>query len=164
MTSRSWEKWAQRYPVQGHRVIAPSWPGLDCEVEEIRRDPEAHVIIGHSFGGAIDSAPVKGVLPLPFSTLKSAWPVLGNTANKNKAIALTPSQFHYGFTKTLSEEESAAVYERCEVPGSARVPFQGPSPTSIPAPPRKSTSATGDERRCCSPLAMPTTPTWRGTY
>ncbi|WP_443077847.1 alpha/beta hydrolase [Streptomyces sp. NBC_01450] len=159
MTPRSWEKWAQRYQAQGHRVIAPAWPGLDGEVEEIRRDParvagvglrevvaryeevirnldEAPVIIGHSFGGAItqilldrglgragvaiDSAPVKGVLPLPFSTLKSAWPVLGNPANKNKAIALTPRQFHYGFTNTLGEEESAAAYERYQVPGSAR--------------------------------------------
>src|SRR5712671_7679000 len=49
-------------------------------------------IIGHSFGGllvqilagrglsaasvAIDPAPFRGVLPLPFSALKSAWPVL----------------------------------------------------------------------------------------
>lgn len=164
MTPCSWEKWVRRYQAQGHRVIAPAWPGLDGEVEEIRRDParvagvglrevvaryeevirnldEAPVIIGHSFGGAItqilldrglgragvaiDSAPVKGVLPLPFSTLKSAWPVLGNPANRNKAIALTPRQFHYGFTNTLGEEESAAAYERYQVPGSARVLFQG---------------------------------------
>ncbi|MET8638399.1 alpha/beta hydrolase [Streptomyces sp. NPDC004680] len=164
MTPRSWEGWTERYRSQGHRVIAPAWPGLDGEVEEIRRDPsriagvglreviaryeevvrsldEAPVIIGHSFGGAvtqilldrglgsagvaIDSAPVKGVLPLPYSTLKSAWPVLGNPANKNKAIALTPRQFHYGFTNTLSEEESAVVNERYQVPGSARVLFQG---------------------------------------
>ncbi|MFF3513194.1 alpha/beta hydrolase [Streptomyces sp. NPDC002573] len=164
MTPRSWEKWTERYEAQGYRVIAPAWPGLEGEVEEIRRDPSriagvglreviahyeeiirpldrAPVIIGHSFGGtitqvlldrglgsagvAIDSGPVKGVLPLPYSTLKSAWPVLGNPANKNKAIALTPEQFHYAFTNTLSKEESAAVYERYQVPGSARVLFQG---------------------------------------
>jgi pimeloyl-ACP methyl ester carboxylesterase len=164
MTPRSWEGWAERYRARGYRVIAPAWPGLDGEVEEIRRDPsgvagvglreviarydeiirgldEAPVIMGHSFGGAItqvlldrglgragvaiDSAPVKGVLPLPYSTLKSAWPVLGNPANKNKAIGLTPRQFHYGFTNTLSEAESAAVHERYQVPGSARVLFQG---------------------------------------
>ena len=97
--------------------------------------------MGHSFGGtivqilldrglgsvgvAIDSAAVKGVLPLPLSTLKSAWPVLGNPANKKKAVPLTPTQFHYAVTNTLTESESAAHYERYAVPGSARVLFQG---------------------------------------
>jgi pimeloyl-ACP methyl ester carboxylesterase len=142
----------------------PAWPGLEGEVEEIRRDPsavagvglhkviarydevirgldEAPVIMGHSFGGAITqvlldrglgragvaihSGPVKGVLPLPYTTLKSAWPVLGNPANKNKAIGLTPRQFHYSFTNTLNDVESAAVHKRYHVPGSARVLFQG---------------------------------------
>src|SRR4051812_5307365 len=53
-------------------------------------------VIGHSFGGlltqilagrglarvsvAIDPAPFRGVLPLPISALKSAFPVLGNPA------------------------------------------------------------------------------------
>lgn len=164
MTPLSWEKWAQRYQAKGYRVLAPAWPGLEGEVEEIRRDPArisglglheviaryeevirgldtVPIIMGHSFGGAItqvlldrglgsagvaiDSAAVKGVLPLPYSTLKSAWPVLRNPANKSKAIALTPRQFHYAFTHTLSEEESAAAYERYHVPGSARVLFEG---------------------------------------
>ncbi|MGI5138421.1 alpha/beta hydrolase [Streptomyces sp. CA-106110] len=108
--------------------------------EAIRDLDEAPVIMGHSFGGAvtqvlldrglgragvaIDSAPVKGVLPLPYSTLKSAFPVPGHPTRRNKAVPLTPRQFHYGFTNTLSEEESAAVYERYHVPGSARVLFQ----------------------------------------
>jgi pimeloyl-ACP methyl ester carboxylesterase len=55
-------------------------------------------IVGHSFGGllaqilagrglssatvAISPAPFRGVLPLPISALKSAWPVLGNPANR----------------------------------------------------------------------------------
>ncbi|MFD5065278.1 alpha/beta hydrolase [Streptomyces sp. NPDC058394] len=109
--------------------------------EVVRGLDEAPVIIGHSFGGAItqvlldrglgkagvavDSAPVKGVRPVPFSTLKSSWPVLGNPANRNKAIALTARQFHYAFTNTLSEQESAAVYERYHVPAPARALFQG---------------------------------------
>ena len=164
MTPRSWEKWIPHYQAQGYRVLAPAWPGLEGEVEEIRRDParisgvglreviahyeeiirsldETPVIMGHSFGGAItqillgrglgsvgvaiDSAAVKGVLPLPYSTLKSACPVLRNPANRNKAIALTPRQFRYGFTHILGEEESAAIYQRYHVPGSARVLFQG---------------------------------------
>ena len=108
--------------------------------EVIRSLDEPPVIIGHSFGGAITqilldrglgsvgvaiaSAAVKGVLPLPYSTLKSAWPLLRNPANRNKAMTLTPRQFHYAFTHTLSEEESTAAYERYHVPGSARLLYQ----------------------------------------
>jgi pimeloyl-ACP methyl ester carboxylesterase len=66
-------------------------------------------VIGHSFDGlitlkvagngvsaasvAIDNAPFKGVLPLPISSLMSAAPVLGNPANRGRAIALTFEQF-----------------------------------------------------------------------
>jgi pimeloyl-ACP methyl ester carboxylesterase len=31
MTPRSWENWAARYEERGHRVTAPSWPGLEVE-------------------------------------------------------------------------------------------------------------------------------------
>ncbi|SFG70962.1 alpha/beta hydrolase [Streptomyces mirabilis] len=121
MTPRSWERWSDRYTASGHRVLAPAWPGLEREVEELQRDPSS--IAGA--GVAIDSAPVKGVLPVPLSTLRSAWPVLGNPANKNKTVGLTARQFHHAFTNTLSHEESQAVYDRYHVPGSARVLFQG---------------------------------------
>jgi pimeloyl-ACP methyl ester carboxylesterase len=98
-------------------------------------------IMGHSFGGAfaevlldrgygaagvaIDPAPMKGMLSLPFSTLRSAWPVLDNPFNYHKAIMVSPEQFHYAFTNTLSEEESRAVYGRYAVPGPGGVLFQG---------------------------------------
>lgn len=98
------------------------------------------VIMGHSFGGlitqllldrglgaagvAIDPAPVKGILKLPLSTLRVSFPVLRNPANVRRSTALTPEQFHYAFTNTLSDEEAAAVYERYEVPGPDRVLFQ----------------------------------------
>ena len=99
------------------------------------------IIMGHSFGGvitqllldrglgaagvAIDSGPVKGMLSLPWSTLKSGFPVLKNPANNHRAVALTPEEFHYAFTNTLTEEQSASVYERYAVPGPGRVLFQG---------------------------------------
>ena len=74
MTPRSWEHFAERYRAAGHEVHAPSWPGLEGDVEAIRADPSPleHVtiakivdhyeqiiralesppiIIGHSFGG-----------------------------------------------------------------------------------------------------------------
>ncbi len=106
-------------------------------VRDLDRPP---IIMGHSFGGAftqilldrglgavgvaIDSAPVKGILTLPFSTLKSSFPALKNPANDHRAVTLTPKEFHYAFTNTLTEEESLAVYERYAVPGPGRVLFQ----------------------------------------
>ena len=97
-------------------------------------------IVGHSFGGllaqilagrglsaatvAIDPAPFQGVLPLPVSALKSAWPVLGNPANRNRAIPLTFDQFRYGFANAVSESEAKQLYETFAVPaaGAAAVP------------------------------------------
>jgi pimeloyl-ACP methyl ester carboxylesterase len=107
-------------------------------VAQLRRKP---AIVGHSFGGliaqilagrglsaatvAIDPAPFRGVLPLPFSTLKSAWPVLGNPANRSRAIPLTYDQFRYAFANAVSEAEAAELYERFAVPAAGKPLFQG---------------------------------------
>ena len=55
---------------------------------------------------AIDPAQFRGVLPLPISALKSAFPVLGNPANRNRAIPLTYDQFQYAFANAVTEEEA----------------------------------------------------------
>src|SRR4051794_21689591 len=97
-------------------------------------------ILGHSFGGlltqilagrglsavsvAIDPAPFRGVLPLPFSALKSASPVLRNPANRSKAIPLTYDQFRYAFANEVSEEEAKQLHEEFSVPGSGTPLFQ----------------------------------------
>ena len=106
------------------------------------------ILIGHSFGGllvqnllgrnlaaaaiAIDPAPIKGVSELPFSTLKSGFPVLGNPLNYGKAISLTEPQFHYGFTNTLSEQESQVLYKKYAIPGPGRPLFQAATATFNP--------------------------------
>ena len=98
------------------------------------------VIIGHSFGGlltqilagrglaaasvAIDPAPFRGVLPLPISSLKSAFPVLGNPANRNRAVPLTYEQFRFGFANAVSEDEAKQLYETYSVPTSGKPLFQ----------------------------------------
>src|ERR1700674_3430451 len=71
----------------------------DHFAEEIGKLTKQPAVIGHSFGGllaqmlagrglavarvAIDPAPFRGVLPLPVSALKSAFPVLGNPDPKS---------------------------------------------------------------------------------
>ena len=98
------------------------------------------VVIGHSFGGlltqilagrglsrvsvAIDPAPFRGVLPLPVSALKSSRPVLGNPANRNRAVPLTYEQFRYGFANAVSEEEAKELYAEYAVPAAGAPLFQ----------------------------------------
>jgi non-heme chloroperoxidase len=97
-------------------------------------------VIGHSFGGlltqiiagrglsaasvAIDPAPFRGVLPLPISALKSSAPVLGNPANRNRAVPLTYEQFRFAFANAVSEEEAKELYETFAVPASGAPLFQ----------------------------------------
>ena len=108
--------------------------------EIIRGLDRKPVVIGHSFGGlltqiiagrglsaasvAIDPAPFQGVLPLPFSSLKSAFPVLGNPANRNRAVPLTYDQFRYGFANAVSEDEAQALYKEFAVPAPGAPLFQ----------------------------------------
>ena len=97
-------------------------------------------VIGHSFGGlialkiagegasfstvAIDNAPFKGVLPLPLNALKSASPVLGNPANRGRAISLTLEQFTFGWGNNLDSAETKELYETYHVPASGAPLFQ----------------------------------------
>src|SRR5262249_54412907 len=83
-------------------------------------------------GVAIDPAPVKGILLLPFSSLKVAFTALRNPLNNHRATALTPEQFHYAFGNLLSEEESRAVYDRYAVPGPDHVLFHASSANFTP--------------------------------
>jgi pimeloyl-ACP methyl ester carboxylesterase len=75
----------------------------------------------------IDPAPFRGVLPLPFSALRSAWPVLGNPANRARAIPLTYEQFRYAFANAVSEDEARQLYDEFAVPASGTPLFQAAS-------------------------------------
>jgi len=106
-------------------------------IGQLTREP---AVIGHSFGGllaqivagrglsavtvAIDPAPFRGVLPLPLSALKAAAPVLGNPANRHRAVPLTYEQFRYGFANTVSEAEAEELYDTFAVPASGAPLFQ----------------------------------------
>jgi non-heme chloroperoxidase len=114
--------------------VADHFAGL---IGELQRKP---ALIGHSFGGllaqvmagrglasvtvAIDPAPFRGVLPLPVSALKSAAPVLGNPANRNRAVPLTYDQFRYAFANAVGEDEAKDLYETYAVPASGAPIFQ----------------------------------------
>jgi pimeloyl-ACP methyl ester carboxylesterase len=115
----------------------------DYQEAIIRRLDRKPAVLGHSFGGlltqilagrglsavsvAMDPAPFRGVLPLPFSELKSGEPVLKNPANYNRAVPLTFDQFRYAFANAVSEDEAKELYEAYSVPGSGKPLFQAAS-------------------------------------
>lgn len=98
------------------------------------------LVVGHSFGGliaqallaegriaaavAIDPAPIKGVKALPLAQLRSAFPVLGNPANRHRTVSLTAKQFRYAFGNTLSAAESNALHQTWSIPGAGKPLFE----------------------------------------
>jgi len=123
-------------------VFAGKSVGQIADYEEaiIRRLDRKPVVIGHSFGGlltqilagrglaaasvAISPAPFRGVLPLPISALRSSSAVLGNPANRHRAIPLTYEQFRYSFANAVDERAAKRLYEAYSVPGSGEPIFQ----------------------------------------
>src|SRR4051794_34703945 len=76
LTPLSWQNWVERYQTKGYNVIAPAWPGMEGEIEEVRRNTGRYehvgvgeiadhyeriireldtppIIMGHSFGGLL---------------------------------------------------------------------------------------------------------------
>ena len=110
---------------------------MEMVIRGLARKP---AVIGHSFGGAltqiiaghglaavsvaIDPAPFRGVLPLPFSALRAASPVLRNPANVNRAVPLTQQQFRFAFANAVSEDEARQLYETYSVPAPGKPIFQ----------------------------------------
>src|SRR5438046_7062902 len=104
---------------------------METVIRGLTRKP---AVIGHSFGGllaqivaghglaavsvAVDPAPFRGVLPLPFSALRAASPALSNPANVNKAVSAGSAQFRYAFANAASEGEARQAQERCPGPAT----------------------------------------------
>jgi non-heme chloroperoxidase len=129
---------AKEHPeVFAHKTIKQVADHFDQAIAGLDRKP---AVIGHSFGGlltqilagrgraavsvAIDPAPFRGVLPLPVSALRSSAPVLGNPANRNRAVPLTYEQFRFGFANAVTEDEARRLYEEFAVPAPGAPLFQ----------------------------------------
>jgi non-heme chloroperoxidase len=123
--------------VLAHRTIGQVANYFALIIGKLENKP---AVIGHSIGGllaqiiagrglaavsvAIDPAPFRGVVPLPVSALKSARPVLGNPANRNRAIPLTYDQFRYAFANAVTDDEAQELYDQFAVPASGATLFQ----------------------------------------
>jgi non-heme chloroperoxidase len=123
--------------VFAHKTVGQVADHYAAVIAGLDRKP---ALVGHSFGGlltqilagrglsaasvAIDPAPFRGVLPLPISALKSSRPVLGNPANRNRAVPLTYEQFRYAFANAVDEDEAKELYETFAVPAAGAPLFQ----------------------------------------
>jgi pimeloyl-ACP methyl ester carboxylesterase len=114
---------------------------IDHYAAIIRDLPSPPIVIGHSFGGlftqvlldrglgavgvGVDSAPIKGLVRLPVSTLRASYPVLHNPANRHRAVPITAEEFRYTFGNTMSAEDSDQAWQRYAVPAAGHVLFEG---------------------------------------
>jgi non-heme chloroperoxidase len=131
------EEAAAHPEVFAHKSIGQVADHFETIIDGLGQQP---AVIGHSFGGlltqivagrslakvsvAIDPAPFRGVLPLPVSSLKSAFPVLHNPANRSRAVPLTYEQFRYGCANAVDEDEARQLYATLAVPASGVPLFQ----------------------------------------
>jgi pimeloyl-ACP methyl ester carboxylesterase len=123
--------------VFAHKTVGQVADHFAALIGRLERKP---AVIGHSFGGlltqilagrglsaasvAIDPAPFRGVLPLPFSALRSASAVIANPLNHGRAVPLTYDQFRFAFANAVSEDEAKQLYETFAVPASGAPLFQ----------------------------------------
>ena len=106
----------------------------------IRRLDRPPLLIGHSYGGlfvellldrglgragvAMSPAPPKGILKLPFSTLKAGSPALAHPSKWHGVVELTLEEFTYGFVNTFDPEKAAEAYERYAVPETGQIFYE----------------------------------------
>ncbi|MEV6923366.1 alpha/beta hydrolase [Dactylosporangium sp. NPDC051485] len=132
---------------RGINEVTDHYAGI---IGELAQPP---ILIGHSFGGmiaekllgqnhgaaaiAIDAAQIKGVLPLPLSSLRATLPVFKNPANIHHAVSLTADQFRYSFGNAVSAEESDELYQRWTIPAPGRPLFEAAVANFSPHSPAK---------------------------
>ena len=140
-------EWPRKHgDVEALRADAESLEGLglteivDHYEQQVRALAEPPVLVGHSFGGlivellldrglgragvALSPAPPKGILVLPFSSLKAAAPTLAHPSKWHGVVTLTLEEFTYGFVNTFSAEDAAAAYERYAVPETGQIFYE----------------------------------------
>ena len=113
---------------------------VDHYEEQIQGLDEPPILVGHSFGGlivellldrglgragvAMSPAPPKGILVLPFSSLKAASPALAHPSRWHGVVPLTLEEFTFGFVNTFTPEAAANAYERYAVPETGQIFYE----------------------------------------
>lgn len=111
---------------------------LQKEIEKLDEKP---IIMGHSFGGlltqmladrglgvayvGVTPGQPAGITTLPFSTVRTAFPILRNPFGKNGASPISKSHFHFTFGNDLTRAESDKIWEDYAINSYNRVFFEG---------------------------------------
>jgi alpha-beta hydrolase superfamily lysophospholipase len=149
-TALCWEHWVKHYWEKGYHVVAPNWPGMDADLDQLRRDPASFaqfgltevvdhyeqiirgletppIIIGHGVGGLVAQILLDrgwgaaGVAIAPAPPKGVFRSVFQNLKLLLKGRSLTPQQFHDDFANTLGDAASVAAFERYVVPAPNRI-------------------------------------------
>jgi pimeloyl-ACP methyl ester carboxylesterase len=163
LTPAAFDLFRGRYEAQGHTVVTPPWPLCDRPIAALRRSPhpdlakltigtivdhydrliraqpEAPIIMGHSYGGlftellldrglgvagvALQPVPIRGVMARP-RTVLSALPVYLAWWGWSRVLTMSFAEFATNFAQTLPEHERRAAYDRYVVPTPGRIYFQ----------------------------------------
>jgi pimeloyl-ACP methyl ester carboxylesterase len=131
LTPRSWEGWIDRYQKAGYKVLAPSWPGLEGEVEAVRKDPSPlkslklktvvdhydriirkldsqPIIMGHSFGGLITQMLIDrglGAAGILIDSAQTAGVPVLPFATIRATLPILGNPFSYNRTTSLSPSQ-----------------------------------------------------------
>ena len=164
LNAKSWEGFKAHYEGRGYTVVTPSWPLDDrspAELRdaphpdlrnvginrilahyeaEIRKLPEAPILIGHSFGGtitqhlldhgfgaagvAIDPAPTSGIL-VGLQTIVSTFPVFLSWGSWRRTMTMSRKFFATRFAQTIPAGKADALYDRYIVPTPGKVYWDG---------------------------------------
>jgi pimeloyl-ACP methyl ester carboxylesterase len=164
LNADSWEGFKARYEAKGYTVVASSWPYDDRSPAElraspnpalakvglnelinhyerlIRAQPEAPILIGHSFGGtvtqhlldrglgavgvAIDPAPTSGVLG-GWETIKSTFPVFLSWGSWGRVMTMSRRFFSMRFAQVVPPSQVDAMYDRYIVPTPGKIYWDG---------------------------------------
>jgi pimeloyl-ACP methyl ester carboxylesterase len=164
MTALCWEHWVKHYSEKGYSVIAANWPGMNADVDQLRRDPGSFaklgltevvdhyeqiirgletvpIIIGHGVGGLVTQILLDRGWGAAGVAIASAPPkgvfrsVFRNLRLALKGRSLTSQQFHYDFANTLGDTASVAAFERYVVPAPNRILRQFAHANFSPDPP-----------------------------
>jgi pimeloyl-ACP methyl ester carboxylesterase len=150
MTALSWELWVKHYGEKGYSVIAANWPGMEGDIELLRRDPSSFaslglndvvdhyeqiireletppIIVGHGFGGLVAQILLDRGWGATGVAIASAPPkgvfrsVFRNLKLALRGRSLTAQQFQYDFANALGDAASVAAFERYVVPAPNRI-------------------------------------------
>jgi pimeloyl-ACP methyl ester carboxylesterase len=150
ISALSWELWLQHYSNKGYRVIAANWPGMNGDIDQLRRDPASFarlglsevadhyeqiiraletppIIIGHGVGGLVTQIlldrgwSAAGVAIAPAPPKGVFGSVFRNLRLALKGESLTAQNFRHDFANTFGEAASVAAFERYIVPAPKRI-------------------------------------------